>query len=187
MAHELNDIGTALRTALKSGLSGLGSRCYVLSHAPPNPGHPNCRDRPALYRSAIAARASRSAPCIVAQRTRGQMAPKAVPVPRAKVAGRPGAPHPEGCVVDPPRWRMAVSPESWRTIGVLTPTPGEAQLTAAPPSRHRFPPAAAAALAAAERRPLPVLSAPGSPAPHQDSPPCACLVERARGERRPRR
>ena len=34
-------------------------------------------------------------------------------------------------MVDPPRWRMAVSPESWRTIGVLTPTPGEAQLTAA--------------------------------------------------------
>ena len=50
-----------------------------------------------------------------------------------------------------------------------------------------FSAAAAAALAAAERRPLPVLSAPGSPAPHQGSPPCACLVVRARGERRPRR
>ena len=32
MAHELNDIGTALRTALKSGPSGLGSRCYVCYH-----------------------------------------------------------------------------------------------------------------------------------------------------------
>jgi hypothetical protein len=155
---------------------------------------------------------ARLAPHYGPQRARGQAAPKTVPVPIVQLAGWSGAsshrPSPsrppssaacagirpaetrQDCELDPPQWWMPpryglahFEAKSWRTVGVLTPTPGEAQLTAACASR--FAPADADAVA--ERCPLPALSAPGTPAPHQGSPPCAWLAVRARGERRPRR
>ena len=139
-----------------------------------------------LNRSAIAARASSSALWAPARTRSGGTKDGA----SAQSAGGRGCffliertlcwiHHGGGC-------RRDIATKSWRTVGVLTPTPGEvAPLTAACASRHPFAPADADAVA--ERCPLPALSAPGTPAPHQGSPPCAWLAVRARGERRPRR